>query len=289
MKAKKRSGLVTTLLFVLAALLLLGSAVGSSRAVLTYQSEYYQAEVSMQDIGVALLENGLDVAWRVYDHSDDEQYKWDDDNVQGVLLTHMLDAGDGTQETLKPGKAYREELAVRNDGTIDQYVRVTIYHYWADFDSLGNELRRRPDLDPDLIQLTVPARDSSTPTNGWSWDAGSETRERTVLYYQDILPCQNAEQGVGAERTLSPAFTGTLTIAGEGVLASLTRNADTRTETLPDGRTATTYTTTYTYDGARFVLRVDVDAVQTHNARAAMGSAWGLTDAQIDALGINIP
>ena len=35
-------------------------------------------------------------------------------------------------------------------------------------------------------------------------------------------------------------------------------------------------TTTYDYDGARFTLEVQVDAVQTHNAADAIKSAWGV-------------
>ena len=34
-------------------------------------------------------------------------------------------------------------------------------------------------------------------------------------------------------------------------------------------------TTTYDYDGVTFMLDVQVDAVQTHSAEAAIKSAWG--------------
>ena len=37
----------------------------------------------------------------------------------------------------------------------------------------------------------------------------------------------------------------------------------------------TTITTTYDYDGVRFWLEVEVNAVQTHNAADAIWSAWG--------------
>lgn len=37
-----------------------------------------------------------------------------------------------------------------------------------------------------------------------------------------------------------------------------------------------TITTTYEYDGAQFVLEATVDAVQTHNAKDAIKSAWGV-------------
>ena len=41
----------------------------------------------------------------------------------------------------------------------------------------------------------------------------------------------------------------------------------------------TTYT--YAYDGYGFVVQAETDAVQTHHARAAIRSAWGL---QSDAM-----
>ena len=45
-------------------------------------------------------------------------------------------------------------------------------------------------------------------------------------------------------------------------------------ETGEDGRT--TITTTYDYNGVNFMLEVEVDAVQTHNAVSAIRSAWGV-------------
>ena len=34
--------------------------------------------------------------------------------------------------------------------------------------------------------------------------------------------------------------------------------------------------TTFNYDGVKFNLEAEVDAVQTHNARDAIKSAWGV-------------
>ena len=45
-----------------------------------------------------------------------------------------------------------------------------------------------------------------------------------------------------------------------------------------------TITMTYDYDGVEFVLEIDVDAVQTHNADDAIRSAWGV-DVTVDADG----
>ncbi|MCI8549582.1 MAG: hypothetical protein HFI68_03120 [Lachnospiraceae bacterium] len=61
---------VTYLLLVLAVLLLMGSAVGSTRAALTYYSENYTAEITVSQIGVSLLENGEVVSSRDYNQNE---------------------------------------------------------------------------------------------------------------------------------------------------------------------------------------------------------------------------
>lgn len=48
-----------------AAVLLLGSTVGSTRAALTYYSENYSAQMNLKHIGVSLVENGQVVSSRV--------------------------------------------------------------------------------------------------------------------------------------------------------------------------------------------------------------------------------
>ncbi|WP_300773579.1 hypothetical protein, partial [uncultured Desulfovibrio sp.] len=66
-KKKKNSFPVKpALLLGAAALLLLTSTVGSTRAALTYYSDNYAAEVSMSSIGVSLLENGTKISSRDY-------------------------------------------------------------------------------------------------------------------------------------------------------------------------------------------------------------------------------
>lgn len=121
MKNRKNSrGKKTTyVLLALAMVLLLGSALGSTRAALTYYSENYSAEITVNQIGVSLLENGEVVSSRNYEND-----KWNE--TSGELLKNML----GENEKLKLGKKYDETLSVANSGTIDQYVRVRIYKYW---------------------------------------------------------------------------------------------------------------------------------------------------------------
>lgn len=217
------------------------STVASTRATLTYMSDNYLAQIDVKSIGVTLTENGSDVSWRDYKHADDA---WNE--ATGVLLSTMLeDAGD---TSLILDKQYTEELAVKNSGTIDQYVRVTVNHYWAD-EETG---MKRGDLDPSKIKINFT-------NDGWVEDTSAATTERNVFYYTSILQSGAA----------SSNFADSISIDG-----SIAKIVD-KTETKDDSG-LTTITTTYEYDGAQFVLEATVDAVQTHNAQAAIKSAWGV-------------
>ena len=221
---------VTMGLFALALILLLLSSISGTRAALTYISDDYTAAMELRHIGVALLENGQRVSGEDWGSSSGTA-------AAGELLNHIPRGKD-----FHPNQAYPEELSVRNEGTIGQYVRVTVYRYWTDAE--GHKLTN---LNPDFIHLDFQE-------NG-DWHIDSQTTERTVLYYQHLLPA--------GETAVSP-FTTTLIVDGEinNVYSS----------TQEDGR----ITYTYDYDGAYFCVEAVVDAVQEHNAGAAMMSAWGV-------------
>ena len=139
-------------------------------------------------------------------------------------------------------KDYEEKLSVQNSGSIDNYVRVTLRKSWQD------EEGKKTNLSPELIELDV------IEGNGWVVDDSASTEERTVLYYTGILP-------VGAE---TPAFTESISIdpiIGTKVI-----------KTVEGG--VVTYE--HEYNGYKFVVEADVDAVQTHNAADAIKSAWGV-------------
>ena len=99
-KKKNRFPKKTALLLGAAALLLLGSTVGSTRAALTYYSENYVAGVEMSSIGITLLENGKTVGARNYDKNGEWMV------TGGELLGDLLKDG----ELLVPGKPYDEQL-----------------------------------------------------------------------------------------------------------------------------------------------------------------------------------
>ena len=213
------------------AIMLAASTIGSTKATLTYMSDNYLAQIDIKSIGVTLTENGNDVSWRDYKHKDDD---WSE--ATGMLLGDMLkDAGD---EKLILDKKYDEKLAVKNSGSIDEYVRVTVQHYWADKET-GDKLSK---LDPSKIQIDFT-------NDGWTEDKSAET----------ILK----------KGQTSNDFTDKISISGD-IAAIVGQTSQT------DDNGLTTITTTYEYDGASFVLEATVDAVQTHNAEDAIKSAWGV-------------
>lgn len=241
MKNRRRKALPigTLLMFIASAALLLTSSIGSAQAALTYFSETYKSQVELYNIGVTLVENGQDVAYRNYGNEADGN--WEESG--SGLLGNMLAEG----ETLKLGKAYPEELTVRNSGKIDEFVRVNIYRYWVK----GEKEEKCQELSPELIKLERANEDL------WIEDETATTAERLVLYYTEPL----------AAGEVALPFSKTLTIDG-GVAKFVTK------ETLQvDGKTVTR--TTYDYNGVEFRLEVEANAEQTHNAEDAIISAWG--------------
>lgn len=242
MKKKKRSFLSKpAFLLVLAVLLLALSALGSAQAALTYYSENYAAEVTVSSIGVSLLENGQKISYRDYQHQGDS---WSEGT--GKLLEHLLDEEEGGK--VVPGKAYKEKLSVENSGDIDTYVRVILYKDWQD----GNGSRDTT-LSPALIKLGL------AKGQGWEVDEDASTTERTILYYTKPL----------APGESTAALTDTLQID-----AGIAKKAKESISVNEEGYK--TISTEYAYDGYRFNVTAEVDAVQTHNAQEAIKSAWGV-------------
>lgn len=236
---------INILLFVIAAALLLVSAVGGTQAALSYYSDTYLARLSVSSIGVTLLENGEPVAWRDYEGNDD--WSVPQTEVDHRLLQNML--ADG--ETFQVGRAYPEALSVQNTGGIAQYVRVKLYKYWEQKDEATGEWSKVTTVSPDLIKLDV------TEGQGWLIDENDSTTERTVLYFNRALQPQETTPSLSSELSIDPAVVRTVT-------------QETTTE-----NGYTTITTTYDYNGLRFCLEAEVDAVQEHNAQDAVLSTWG--------------
>lgn len=235
-------------MFALAAVLLGFGGIGVARAVPTITSTLYGAEMSMEHIGVTLVEacNGheaKDVSNRDYIAT----AVGPQGNFHGVLLSTF----EEYREKIVPGKKYPEVLSVRNTGSIPEFVRVTVRKYWKDAE--GNEIHS-PVLNPKKIDLNFVEGE-------WIIDHkdGATTDERTVLYRSAVL----------APGESSGPFTDFLTI--DQSLAEVVQ----KTEKTEDQNGIITITTEYKYNNYSFFIEASVDAVQTHNAVAAINSAWG--------------
>ena len=232
-----KSPAATMISFFLAVGLLLFSTIGGARAALTYFSDTYVSRVQTSNIGVTLLENGREIAKRDYNETSDGT--WDEST--GVLLANLL----AKDEKFAVGKKYKEELSVKNSGTIDQYVRVSVFRYW-----LKDEKKDRT-LSPELIGLNLV-----NVGGDWLLDETSTTEERIVLYYSKLLKAGET----------SSLFADSIKI--DNMIA-------TKVTQVPVEGKKNTIRTVYDYDGMQFCVEAKVGAVQNHNAEDAIWSAWG--------------
>lgn len=157
----------------------------------------------------------------------------------GELLTGLL----GKDEKFAPGNKYKEELSVQNSGNIDTFVRVILTKSWQ-----NKEGKKNTTLSPDLIELNF------LTANGWVVADQQTTDERTVLYYTKAVKAGDT----------TPALSDTLRI--DPKIATEVE------KTVKDN----TITYTYKYGNYTFHIDAEVDAVQTHNAKDAIKSAWGV-------------
>ena len=129
--------------------------------------------------------------------------------------------------------------------------RVIITKSWQD--EKGN---KNTNLSPDLIELNF------LTDNGWQVAKAQSTRERTVLYYTKALKAGKP----------TPALSDTLRI-NPSIASDVTKPVP---ESEKESEKGKTITYTYKYNGYTFHIDAEVDAVQTHNAKDAIKSAWGV-------------
>lgn len=262
MKKRSRSPVVTGILFIIAIVMLLVGGIGGAQAVLQKQSVQYNARMRYRNIGVSLLEstksNGSDpkeITTRYYG-TNTVDGSWT--LKTGNLVEDMLkDTGDSE---LKIGKEYPFYLQVKNPRgnyksgagkPIDEYVRVTLYKYWVD-----SEGQKQADLDPSLIEI-IPSGNS-----GWTIRDESPSKESMVFYYSGILGMEDQTSALTKGIRIKPEITDLVTIKESSVTAG--------------GQTTNTTEYVYLYDGMKFVVEVQVDAVQAKHSRYSVPSAWGV-------------
>ncbi len=271
MKKIRRSPVVTGLLFLLAVVLLFAGSVGGTQAALQIYSSDYISAFELDHIGITLY--GTPVSFRNYGDAAASGFT---EKQDGDLVLKTLE----DDPSFQIGRKYPFVITCKNTGTIDHYLRVTVYKYWVQvgkdeefglkgwFHGLSSNTEKLVDdskYSPATIHLGYNGSEGYN-TSAWAKDPDSSTAERDVYYYTGILP-------VGGET--APLFD-TLWVDSSVAKSVITKTVG----------NVTTYT--YPYDGYGFVVQAEADAVQTHNAKAAIRSAWGL---QSDAMTsqMNIP
>ena len=267
MKKIRRSPVVTGLLFLLAVVLLFAGSVGGTQAALQVFSDDYYSALNLKHIGVTLRENDTDVSWRNY--GDTAASGFDQKQDGDLVLNHL-----GSDPYFRVGKKYDFKITAKNTGSIDQYVRIIVHKYWVKvgdderfglkgwFHGLGDHTTKQGFYyDPSLIHLGYNGTDSHNTAWLRDTDTKTSTPEREVYYYTGILSS-------GSET--APLFDKLW------IDRSVAKDPIVTTSTGTDGSTVTSYT--YDYDGYGFVVQVEVDAIQTHHARDAIRSGWGLQD-----------
>lgn len=235
---------VTAVLFALALLLLGSSTVAGARAALNIQSEYYNSEVEVLDIGIAVVEKQTDDSYAIVAGKNSLM---GEDSPMGQAIK--------ADKKLLPGKTYPETLAILNTGKIDEYVRVSVFRYWLDED--GNKFA---DMNSDWIDIHFLDGGKWTIDQESSYDYNPKIEERTVLYYSDpVAPGDTTEP-----------FMDSVTI-NNVILTKVTQ------ESHKEGN-LTVITTTFVYNGKQFCIDVIADGVQDHNSDQAKLSAWGVND-----------
>lgn len=225
MKNKKinKTSLITVLLAVLGVCLLLVGGIGGARAALT-ESDDYTAEMTAPTIRVELHENNGEQA-----------------------VTKLLEGAK-----IEVGKPYPENLTVKNTGSADAFVRVTIYKYWSK--ESKNGIEKQVDLDPAFINLF--------PGSGWVEDEKASTEERSVFYCTQAIPAGSTSSSVLTQ------------ISASSKLSQLVNQTVSE-----DGKTITSI---YKYDGLNLNLEASVDAIQVSNGQDAIKTAWGVTNITVD-------
>ncbi len=261
MKRLLRSPVMTGLMFILATIMLFAGGIGSTQAALQYESSLYKTELRLKNIGVGLnestKENGIEpkeITSRYYS-TVEANGVWTE--KFGNLIENMVN--DAGESEIKIGKEYPFYLTVTNKGQIDEYVRVTLYKYWVKSEETGNKEKKgwvsgngekQYSLDPTLIQII--------PADNDKWELKDVTPERMVFYYTDILK--------------SGATTPVPLTKGLRILPGIV-DMVTVSEVQQGEKTLITYN--FVYDGVKFVVEAQVDAVQSTHSAFSVPSAWG--------------
>ncbi len=205
----------------------------------TGKSVEHETDLSTDLLSVVLIENG--------EETEDE------------LLSDLADL-----DTMELGLTYKEEIAAKNDGDYDEYVRAVVRKYFTD-----EEGKETTDVDLDYIVL-VPADDSN-----WKINRKESTAERTVYYLLSPLDAGETSGLLFKGLRIDPAVKDEYKID------------------IDETETGKTYTYTYRYDGLDVNVEIEMQSVQCAKGKselnqAAILSVWGVENVKVSGDDLSI-
>ena len=156
--------------------------------------------------------------------------------------------GEINFDGLEIGEDIEKRITIKNSGNISEFVRIIITKYWADKDE--NKIENKNggvDID-ELIELNF------TGDENWLIDEARATTERTLAYYKKAIDVREETGALIDSIKISPD------IYDYGYTISEDDNGNIAVD----------------YNISGFNMIIEVDAVQTHNAKVAIKSAWGI-------------
>lgn len=270
----KKISISRILLLVLALLLIGVGALGAfavTSSGLPFESDDYKATFYMNHLQVHLIENDNDVCGG--NNTLDGPHK-----VTGALATSLGsstdDNGQVTLGNVDPGRNYKEEIKVRNGKDVPVYIRMVVRKYWVD--EKGEKTKESIGLSPEQICLTYSDEEDYN-SSAWFRNPAEHTAESETYYYYQQLPSGSDSELLFKTLNIDKSVMPDMNKPTEDQLKS-DEYKDFVTVTTDESTGATVYTYTYNYDGYAFIIKADVQAIQTHNANDAIHSQWGVTN-----------
>ena len=227
----------TIALFAAAFVLLVSGGAMGTNAALNITGVPYEEAIQTDKLEVQITENGKEIGTK--DPITIE--------TKGTIFTEV-------PEKFEPGKTYDAKVGVKNTGSADEYVRVVVHKYWLKETEEGTKVKSLA-LSPSYIEPIATSKWNAVPGA-----SGDEETETTIYYYQGKL---------GANSDPVDLF------AGIRINEEVLTNGRVKTEeSTQDGITVINYI--YEYDGLTFVVEAEAQGVQTHNAKLAIKSVWGV-------------
>lgn len=227
----------TIALFAAALVLLVSGGTMGTKAALNVTGVPYEEAIQTDEVAVQITENGKEVGTK-----------------DPITIKTEPTIFKSVPTKFEPGKTENANVGVSNTGSADAYVRVMVHKYWLKKNKEG-ELEKSLALSPSYIEPIATSKWKAV--KGASGDKETETM---IYYYQGKL---------GAD-TSAQLFTGIR--INEKVLTNGRVKAE--SSTTEGGVTVINYI--YEYDGLKFVVEAEAQAVQTHNAKEAIKSVWGV-------------